>query len=58
MLQNARVTAFTIFESLKETQQRQGVNLLGPPRLGLTRQSIDGETSLKLFSGKVDEKHQ
>ena len=33
MLQNARVTAFTISELLNENQQ--GVKLLSPPRLGL-----------------------
>ena len=43
MLQNARITTFSISELLRENQQRgwgggEGVNLLPPlPRLGLNR---------------------
>ena len=36
MLQNARVTAFTVFELLKENkQEEEGINLPFPPRLRL-----------------------
>ena len=37
MLQNVRVTAFTVFELLRENQQRGVILPLSPPRLGLKR---------------------
>ena len=55
MLQNARVTAFTISELLRENQQgREGEGTkLPPPRLGLIH--LDSETSLRVWVPPLNE---
>ena len=49
MLQNARVTAFTVSKLLRENQQGEGVKLRHPPpRLGL-RKDTSPESSPKVL---------
>ena len=48
MLQNARVTAFTVFELLRENQQ--GVELpFQTPRIGLSESIKNGKLVTKIF---------
>ena len=47
MLQNSRVTTFTVFELLRESQLGGGVKITTPPpRLGLIRKEVDHSVSL------------
>ena len=47
MLKNARVTAFTISELLRENQQ--GVKLPSTSRLGLNNHKLDAKINLTYF---------
>ena len=55
MLQNAKVTAFTVSELLRENQQRGGKIPPSPPRLGLKKhEAVTDNRSVMIYVNEIE----